>query len=90
MKPEDAGLFRTPSLRHLSATDPYMHNGIFAALPAVVRFYEGGGGQVRADRDADQQRQAVFEAVRIKSSLLQPFSRSAEERAALVAFLQAL
>jgi cytochrome c peroxidase len=90
LKPEDAGLFRTPSLRHLSATDPYMHNGIFGALPGVIRFYEGGGGQVRADRDTDQQRQILLEAVRNKSSLLQTFRLSPQERAALVAFLQAL
>jgi cytochrome c peroxidase len=39
--------FRTPSLRNLSATSPYMHNGVFATLPEVVNFYQrisrGGG-----------------------------------------------
>jgi cytochrome c peroxidase len=39
--------FRTPSLRNLSATAPYMHNGAFATLPEVVDFYRrisrGGG-----------------------------------------------
>ena len=27
--------FRTPSLRNLSVTAPYMHNGVFASLPEV-------------------------------------------------------
>ncbi len=45
--------FRTPSLRNLSVTAPYMHNGAFATLPEVVNFYQrvsrgggrrGGGG----------------------------------------------
>ena len=45
--------FRTPSLRNLSATAPYMHNGAFATLPEVINFYQrisrgvgrrGGGG----------------------------------------------
>jgi cytochrome c peroxidase len=45
--------FRTPSLRNLSATAPYMHNGAFATLGEVVTFYRqisrgggrrGGGG----------------------------------------------
>ena len=39
--------FRTPSLRNLSATAPYMHNGIFRSLPDVIDFYQrisrGGG-----------------------------------------------
>ena len=49
----DAGMgneyaFRTPSLRNLSATAPYMHNGVFATLPEVINFYRrisGGGGR---------------------------------------------
>jgi cytochrome c peroxidase len=90
MKPEDAGRFRTPSLRHLSQTAPFMHNGIFGALPGVVRFYEAGGGQVRADRDPGGERHAIFEAARTKSSLLQPFSLGPDERAALIAYLEAL
>ena len=32
--------FRTPSLRNLSATAPYMHNGMFATLPEVLDFYQ--------------------------------------------------
>jgi cytochrome c peroxidase len=89
-KPEDAGVFRTPSLRHLSQTSPYMHNGIFGALPGVVRFYEAGGGQVGADRKEEGERQVLLESVRKKSPLLEPFSLTPAERAALVVFLQSL
>jgi cytochrome c peroxidase len=35
--------FKTPGLRELAWTAPYMHNGAFATLEDVVRFYEGGG-----------------------------------------------
>ena len=39
--------FRTPSLRNLSATAPYMHNGVLRTLPDVINFYQrisrGGG-----------------------------------------------
>ena len=43
----DAGIassyaFRTPSLRNLRATAPYMHNGAFQTLPEVLRFYRNG------------------------------------------------
>jgi len=41
---QDAGKFRTPSLRELSHTAPYMHNGIFKSLLEVVEFYSRGGG----------------------------------------------
>ncbi len=39
--------FRTPSLRNLSATAPYMHSGVFATLPDVIGFYRriSGGGR---------------------------------------------
>ena len=40
----DRGKFRTPSLRELRDTAPYMHNGVFATLEEVVDFYDRGGG----------------------------------------------
>ncbi|HKZ70084.1 MAG TPA: cytochrome c peroxidase [Anaerolineales bacterium] len=40
----DKGKFRTPSLRELCYTAPYMHNGVFATLEEVVAFYNAGGG----------------------------------------------
>jgi cytochrome c peroxidase len=42
--PRDRGKFRTPSLRELVHTAPYMHNGRFATLDEVVAFYNAGGG----------------------------------------------
>lgn len=40
--------FRTPSLRNVAATAPYMHNGVFRSLPDVVDFYRRiGGGRGR-------------------------------------------
>ena len=44
-RPGDAGKFRTPSLRELKHTYPYMQDGVFRTLPAVVDFYNGGGGK---------------------------------------------
>ncbi len=40
----DRGKFRTPSLRELKYTAPYMHNGVFTTLEEVVEFYDRGGG----------------------------------------------
>jgi cytochrome c peroxidase len=40
----DRGKFRTPSLREVALTAPYMHNGALATLDDVVEFYNRGGG----------------------------------------------
>jgi len=42
--PQDIGKFITPTLREVSRTAPYMHNGILPTLEAVVDFYDAGGG----------------------------------------------
>lgn len=36
--------FKTPSLRNVAVTAPYMHNGVFTTLEEVVDFYNKGGG----------------------------------------------
>lgn len=41
------GMFKTPTLRNVSRTAPYMHNGVFATLEEVVDFYNDGGGRGR-------------------------------------------
>lgn len=40
----DRGRFRTPSLRYLEYTAPYMHNGVFGTVEDVIDFYDQGGG----------------------------------------------
>jgi cytochrome c peroxidase len=39
----DRGSFRTPSLRNVAKTAPYMHDGSLRTLKDVVDFYVGGG-----------------------------------------------
>jgi cytochrome c peroxidase len=41
--PADRWQYKTPSLRNISLTAPYMHNGRFATLQQVVEFYNQGG-----------------------------------------------
>jgi len=41
--PEDIGAFKTPTLREISRTAPYMHDGSFSTLEDVVNFYNQGG-----------------------------------------------
>jgi len=40
---KDRGAFRTPSLRNIAKTAPYMHDGSLKSLDEVVAFYIGGG-----------------------------------------------
>lgn len=37
--------FKTPGLRNVALTAPYMHNGVFKSLEEVMDFYNGGGGK---------------------------------------------
>jgi cytochrome c peroxidase len=41
----DRGKFKTPTLRGVALTAPYMHDGSIATLRAVVEFYNAGGGK---------------------------------------------
>ncbi len=42
---KDWKAFRTPTLREIAKTGPYMHNGIFATLDEVIEFFDQGGGK---------------------------------------------
>lgn len=41
---EDRGRFKTPPLRDVARTAPYMHDGSIKSLREVVQFYNRGGG----------------------------------------------
>jgi cytochrome c peroxidase len=43
LNPADLWRFKTPSLRNVALTAPYMHDGSLRSLEAVVRFYDRGG-----------------------------------------------
>lgn len=42
-KEEDKFKFRTPTLRDISRTSPYMHNGSLKGLNNLIKFYDEGG-----------------------------------------------
>ena len=43
LNPADLGHFKSPSLRNVEVTGPYMHDGRFATLEAVLDHYSSGG-----------------------------------------------
>jgi cytochrome c peroxidase len=42
-EPKDIGAFKTPGLRNVELTGPYMHDGSQATLLEVIEFYDRGG-----------------------------------------------
>lgn len=41
--PSDNGKFKTPTLRNIEMTPPYMHDGSMRTLEEVIAFYDSGG-----------------------------------------------
>ncbi len=81
----DMGKFRVPSLRNVSVTAPYMHDGSLATLEAVVDHYQAGGRNV-----TDGLSKGDGRANPLKSSFVRPFTLTPEERQDLLEFLKAL
>lgn len=75
----DMGKFRTPMLRYLLYTAPYMHNGAFYTLEEVVDFYNEGGGDDQIIENFD---------FGTKTDLIQPLGLSESEQRELIAFLE--
>ncbi len=44
-KLEDHGAFKTPTLREIARTAPYMHDGTFSTLEEVIDYYDRGGNK---------------------------------------------
>ncbi|WP_275316378.1 cytochrome-c peroxidase [Tenacibaculum bernardetii] len=42
--PERKHFFKTPTIRNIAKTAPYMHNGVYVTLEEVMDFYNKGGG----------------------------------------------
>lgn len=84
-KPADVGKFRTPSLRAVTKTGPWMHNGLFTQFDGIIAFYNAGGARPKPRSDLKQP--ALFPQT---STLLVPLGLSKEESNALLAFLHLL
>jgi cytochrome c peroxidase len=89
--PEHKGLFKPPSLRNIAITAPYMHDGSIETLEEVIRHYERGGRLVPEgtmingeDVSGDGRDNPN------KSTFLNGFEISDQEREDVLAFLRAL
>ncbi|MBK8499113.1 MAG: c-type cytochrome [Flavobacteriales bacterium] len=52
--PGDRGKFKTPTLRNIALTAPYMHNGSMATIEEVIEFF-ASGGLPHPNRDPEMQ-----------------------------------
>ncbi len=43
LSPRDIGRFKSPSLRNVAVAGPYMHDGRFPTLDALIEHYSSGG-----------------------------------------------
>lgn len=74
---QDLGKFKTPTLRNIALTAPYMHNGVFKSLEEVIEFYN------------DPQK-IVPDAINRDTLLAKPLGLTAAEKSDLKAFLMSL
>jgi len=74
---EDLGKFKTPSLRNVSVTGPYMHNGMFKTLKQVIDFY-------------NEPDKAVSNSINRDSLLAKPLGLTLKEKNELEMFLFSL
>lgn len=73
----ETGKFKTPGLRNVAITAPYMHNGMFKTLREVIDFY-------------NEPDKFVVKAIDRDTILAKPLGLSEEEKNDLLAFLQSL
>ena len=76
-KKEDTGKFKTPGLRNVAITAPYMHNGMFKTLRQVIDFYNDPG-------------KVVPNGINRDSLLARPLDLTAQEKKDIEAFLCSL
>jgi cytochrome c peroxidase len=97
------GFFKTPTLRNIAFTAPYMHDGRFATLEEVIEFYNSGiqpHPQLSEELRVREQGGLTFEHLGPiipfelvpldQGTLPQKMFMTGEEKAALVAFLKTL
>jgi len=76
-KESDKGKFKTPGLRNIAVTAPYMHNGMFKTLEEVVDYYNDPA-------------KVVYNSINIDNALKKTLSLTDNQKKDLVIFLRTL
>lgn len=84
--PEDVGKFRTPSLRDVMNTAPYMHNGLFPNIIGVINLYNSGMHMI----DPSPEQKAADPLYPVTDPLLQKLNLTKDEIQDIAVFLEAV
>lgn len=76
-KESDIGKFKTPGLRNIAVTAPYMHNGMFKTLEEVLNYYNNPSSFVKDPENIDD-------------ALKVPLDLTEKEKKDIIAFLKTL
>ena len=76
-KESDLGKFKTPGLRNIAVTAPYMHNGMFKTLEEVLEYYNNPGKFVNS-------------SINIDDALKTTLGLTEKEKKDIIAFLKTL
>jgi len=82
---KDNGRFRAPTLRNISHSAPYMHDGSVATLTEVIDIYAAGGRNIETG-----QYQGDGRANPMKSQFVKGFTLTPDEKQDLLEFLDTL
>jgi cytochrome c peroxidase len=80
LDPADRYAFRTPTLRNVEVTPPYMHDGVFGTLEEVMQFYN----------NAAHPRHPAVTNNMLDPNLREPLGLTSEEITAVVEFMRSL
>ena len=90
-KNEQIGRYKTPTLRNVAVTSPYMHNGVFKDLRTVVEFYDKYNNK---DRVLNPETQKPWDEAEHKDTIslkeLKANAQNDRKIDALVAFMKLL
>lgn len=82
---KDVGKFRTPSLRNVMNTGPWMHNGFVWEMEGVLSMYNAGMIQLKPTKE--EEKDSLFPKT---SKLLKPLQLTYKEQQEIIAFLSCL
>lgn len=82
--PEDVGKFKTPSLRDVIRTRPWMHNGLFDNIEGVLNIYNSG---MPIKPKPGQENDPLFPKT---DTLIKKLNLTKAEKTDLIAFLESI
>ena len=84
--PDDVGKFRTPSLRDVMNTAPWMHNGLFDNITGVLNIYNSGMQM----NSAKPEQKIADPMYPVTDPLMKPLKLTRQEIQDVIAFLNAI